>query len=106
MPPYCDFPCQTQRTDFFAEYKQYTSDGNPIPLDLENNVAASLINHMTTFLRAVSTAQSSRRQAAFSGAGECTMRSAWDELFKAACCDPKVAVSDTFLYVILFPMIY
>jgi hypothetical protein len=53
---------------------------------------------MTTFLRAISTSQASQRQAAFSGAGDCTMRSAWDELFKAACCEPTQDVSDTFLY--------
>ena len=81
------------------EYQQYITDGNPIPLDLEADVAASVANHMTTFLRAVSTSQASSRQAFFSGAGECTMRSAWDELFRAACCEPTQDVSDTFLYV-------
>jgi len=67
-------------------------------------VTASVADHMTTFLRAVSTSQACRRQEAFSGAGESAMRSAWDELFKAACCEPSVDVSNTYLYVfIVFP---
>jgi len=70
-------------------------------MELESDVMASVTNHMTTLLRAVLTAQASRRQAAFSGASESAMRSAWDELFRAACCQPTVAVSDTFLYVII-----
>ena len=87
--------------DLFKEYKQYVNDGNPTPLELEVNVMTSVADHLTTFLRAVSTAQGSRRQAAFSGAGESAMRSAWDELFKAACCDPTQDVSDSFLYVFI-----
>ena len=96
--PYCDYPCQAQRANLFEDYKQYSAnDGNPTPVDLSNDLTASVVNHMTTFLRAISTAQASSRQAAFSGAGESAMRSAWDELFKSACCDPYEDVSNTFL---------
>ena len=96
--PYCDYPSRAQRANLFEDYKQYASkDGNPTTMDLSNDVTASVVNHMTTFLRAVSTAQISSRQAAFSGAGESAMRSAWDELFKSACCDPNEDVSNTFL---------
>ena len=63
-------------------------------------MTASVVGHMTTFLKAVENAQITQRQAMLSGTSESAMRSAWDELMKATCCSPTEVLSETFLYVI------
>jgi len=86
------------RKRLFESYQEYKTDNSTLPL-MENDVFCSINNHVSALYRAVANARASQQQAKVEEAKEAALRSSWDELLKAVCCDVDDASSTYVMYV-------
>ena len=83
----------------YKEYKASTDDEVPT---MEDDVSLSLTNNANILFKAIASARVNEHLAEVSEATESAMRSAWDDILKSMCCSAKEALSESFLFVLLF----
>ena len=93
----------TIRRQLFESYEGYKASHTSF-LPMETDVFHSIKNHISALYRAVANARASQRQSQIKEAKEAALRSSWDELLKAVCCDVDDASSPYVMYVCLSDM--
>jgi hypothetical protein len=90
------------RTRLLQDYKDYKANTDDEVPTMDDDVSLSLTNNANILFKAIASARVNQHLAEVSEATESAMRSAWDDILKSMCCSPNEALSESFLFVLLF----
>ena len=91
------------RRQLFESYEEYKTSHPCFP-SMETDVFHSIKNHMSALYRAIANARAAQHQTQIKEAKEAALRSSWDELLKAVCCDVDDASSPYVMCACLIPL--